>query len=59
MKESMMGKISSKSRERQPAVLNQIDQAKLVPIQIQTAAILSEVEISEITQPNDSTFSFE
>ncbi len=58
MKESMMGKISSKSRERQPAVLNQIDQAKLVPIQIQTA-ILSEVEISEITQPNDSTFSFE
>ena len=53
MKESIVGKFSSKSRERQPVV--QAEAPVVAP------KVLSDenVSSSQITHPNDSTFSFE
>ena len=54
MKESIVGKFSSKSRERQP-----IAQLSGVPSQSQAQVLSDEIISSNLTHPNDSTFSFE
>jgi hypothetical protein len=54
MKESIVGKFSSKSRERLPFV-------PPVPlVSANTAQVISDENASsQVTHPNDSTFSFE